>query len=517
VKTILYSLFLFVVTLQFDFNAQPQRCATHTPSQVVYDNSLYKLTATRTIPVIFHVIHLSNGTGSVPDYQLYDQLDSLNGGYLGSDYQFFLAGICRTQNNTLHYLTGNEVSITNSLSIDPKHALNIYIGNAGSYLGWVYYFPWEAAEDNKLHGVFIDYRSLPGGSFSGYDEGNTATHEVGHYLGLYHTFQGGCTPPGDEVDDTPYHTVNFGCPSPFTNTCPIQPGYDPIHNYMNYTDDPCMFEFTSGQYGRSSNIVGQYKPNLGGTTLYLNSNLTISSTQNWHFYSGLTIQFASAKSLTVSGSLYTTGTTLKFTTTNPYVSDARIQVNGTITATNSVFTSSSTWNGINFASGSSGNINGGTISKVQVYGGAAVYISNNASVTVQNCTIENNNTGQCNGISISGSSGYRYIYNNIIRTNSNHGISIVNSGNAYLRYNTITGLNSTGKAAVYCDYFSTPLFAVPAGGYEEGRNTLQNGYYGLYGNYYCNISAGSQSIAYNNRFLNNSYANVYASYNTTIL
>lgn len=153
---------------------------------------------------------------------------------------------------------------------------------------------------------------------------------------------------------------------------------------------------------------------------------------------------------------------------------------------------------------------------METYGGAAIYISNNSSVTVQNCTIENNNIGQCNGISISGSNGSRYIYNNVIRNNSNHGISIVNSGNAYLRYNTITGLNSPGKASVYCDYFSTPLFAVPAGGYEEGRNTLQNGYYGLYGFYYCNISAGSQSIAYNNRFLNNSYANAYASYNTTI-
>lgn len=171
--------------------AQNQRCGTHTPSQIVYDNTLYKLSSSITIPVIFHVLYKNNGTGNVPLSQLSKQIDSLNGGYLGSMFTFYLAGVSWTKNDSWYFLDGNEATITNALSTDPKHVLNIYIGNADPYLGWVVYFPWEANEDNKLHDVFVDYRSLPGGSFSGYDEGNTATHEVGHYLGLYHTFQGG--------------------------------------------------------------------------------------------------------------------------------------------------------------------------------------------------------------------------------------------------------------------------------------------------------------------------------------
>src|SRR5262249_44342260 len=156
----------------------------------------------------------------------------------GTGFSFELASVDRTEDcQSFRNMTspGQERSTKEALAIDPAHRLNVYTASLGHFLlGWAY-FPQSFPENDFMHGVVIHYGSLPGAFLAPYNLGGTLDHEVGHYLGLFHTFQGGCTDPGDFIDDTPFEAgPAFGCPIG-RNTCP-QPGDDPIHNYMDYTD-----------------------------------------------------------------------------------------------------------------------------------------------------------------------------------------------------------------------------------------------------------------------------------------
>jgi hypothetical protein len=216
-----------------------------------------------TVPVYVHVMAAKNGAGDVTTQQIDAQIDVLNRTYSGQEssaaadtsFSFTLAGVDRFYNNTWHK-DGASKKYRTQTRQGGANALNIWLVDF-SYLG-IAQFPWDYARNSGTDGVRVHYGSLPGGPIQNYNQGETATHEVGHWLGLYHTFQGGCTQLNDEVADTPAQSSpTEGCPAG-RDSCSL-PGLDPIHNYMDYSYDSCYTQFTPDQSTRMDDMWAAYR------------------------------------------------------------------------------------------------------------------------------------------------------------------------------------------------------------------------------------------------------------------
>ena len=264
------------------FDGGPGDCSSSSTSiEAQYDPG-----DTYYIQVVVHVIRDDNGFGNVGNPKVRSQIDILNEDFLAlagtpgepgtfSGIQFALAsqdpdgnatnGITRS-NNTTWFNDGGQYWL--SLNWDPSQYLNIYTNNAGGALGYVPYLPQTGSPGSASDRVVCLWSAFGRNSIGGppYDQGRTATHEVGHYCGLFHTFQSGCgtqSQPGcyssgDRICDTNGESgPHFGCPS--TATCGTQ---DPIHNYMDYTDDTCMWEFTPEQVNRMRCTLEHYRGSL---------------------------------------------------------------------------------------------------------------------------------------------------------------------------------------------------------------------------------------------------------------
>ena len=220
-----------------------------------------------TVDVRVHVITRSDGTGGVSREQIAAQIAVLNDAFGGRTASQDARTIFRFATKSIDYTRNDDWYDWSNPDTDPaddqeaKAALhkggyddlNVYItGLSDGLLGY------EATLVQD--GVVILNDSLPGGSAAPYNEGDTLTHEVGHWLGLYHTFENGCTAPGDSVIDTPYQADGdniFFC-NESDDTCPA-PGRDPVHNFMSYGDDPCLDRFTLGQSIRMALIWLAYR------------------------------------------------------------------------------------------------------------------------------------------------------------------------------------------------------------------------------------------------------------------
>ena len=274
-KKILFAGLIAIVGCQMDDGGsstvakQGAKCGTRQPTQEELDanDALARIGTSNlapgsvTIPVYYHVIRDNSGNGDVPDTRINAQIKVLNDSYAGltgganTPFRFALAGVDRTNNSTWYtvgYGSTAERDMKTALRVGGANALNIYSANiGGGLLGWAT-FPSDYRRKPEMDGVVILSGSEPGGNVVPYNEGDTATHEVGHWVGLYHTFQGGCSKRNDQVADTPAEKgPQYGCPAPGTvDTC-SGAGLDPVENFMDYTEDACMFAFTAGQSTRA--------------------------------------------------------------------------------------------------------------------------------------------------------------------------------------------------------------------------------------------------------------------------
>ena len=242
--------------------------------------------STLRIPLVFHILHKTDGQGNVTDPQVQSQVTVLNEDFRAipgtpgaqgydSKIEFVLAstdpqgagttGILRYANDDWHDDVGDYWFST---AWDTSRYLNIYVNSpfGGTVLGYVPAMPHHGLVLNTAADrVVINHLALGRpGAMANFGGGRTCTHEVGHYLGLFHTFSGGCDvgscySSGDLICDTaPEVTPNFGCnPASFSCGSP-----DPVRNYMDYSNDACMQGFTQEQARRMRCTLQSYRPLL---------------------------------------------------------------------------------------------------------------------------------------------------------------------------------------------------------------------------------------------------------------
>jgi len=223
---------------------------------------------TATLNIYFHVVY-SNETvegGYIPNERIVSQVQALNRDYNATGISWNLKNVTRIKSEDWFTNVApdseNETAMKKVFRQGGKSDLNVYtvgfLNSGASGLLGIATFPMDYESAPQSDGIMLLHSTLPGGNIAKYNLGRTLTHEVGHWVGLYHTFQGGCKAPGDEVGDTPPQAkASEGCPKRVASCGTGELNLN--NNFMDYLDDACMDSFTPEQITRMRAQLATYR------------------------------------------------------------------------------------------------------------------------------------------------------------------------------------------------------------------------------------------------------------------
>ncbi|KAL4801425.1 hypothetical protein BDV18DRAFT_154935 [Aspergillus unguis] len=289
-------LFVVTIVLQTCFAAPHSSrgfCATGAPDEslkaafrnlsvsgiaVEYDQESRTAPEPIEIGTWFHIVSSEAHADVVSDEMISTQLSYLQNAYQNATISYRLEGVTRHINDAWAR-NEDELAMKNALRKGTYRTLNVYFQSdlqvlagpgahnrhlgaseqlATSVLGFCT-LPDPSINSTSPRSSYVKdgcnvlANTMPGGSLTHYNRGGTAIHEIGHWNGLLHTFEGeSCSSDneGDFIEDTPQESVpTDGCPVR-KDSCPNSPGIDPVHNFMDYSSDECYEQFTAAQVKR---------------------------------------------------------------------------------------------------------------------------------------------------------------------------------------------------------------------------------------------------------------------------